>query len=388
MRTTGLEGPDELILVETEVTPHVTGVVLDVVPIKLAHHKLGIKLEGTFTNEPLRNEATEGALGDQEAHFVTGVDPLGVGGVFDTVISDSANQGLDKDREAVTVNFVEAEGLLVNGELDATVRIVDEGIALERITHTLIVTGHEGQKLLLQTSLVTEGFSLIGRANEDHKLASTITEVFRGEVVAHVVAQGHKELMGDRGGRKATEEVDSNLIVAAGKQLTEVGGISPKDRLDAGEVEELRTNVSRVKGLDGILKILLSNTIRVQNSITALVQADRRTLTAKGLKLGREDGLTELGLGAYRTASLNRGIEGRVREALVGHLTVSNEGTDRLAHMVGSSATLNNVGVRIVKRNIAHGVGSKNRDLRSDTRRVVARCKSAISRKGHFITLL
>ena len=55
MRTTWLEGTNDLVDVETEVTPHVAVVVLNIVPIKLTHDELRIEPEGSLANKPLRD---------------------------------------------------------------------------------------------------------------------------------------------------------------------------------------------------------------------------------------------------------------------------------------------------------------------------------------------
>src|SRR5688572_3780645 len=98
MRTAALEGANELVDVETEVSPYVTHVVLNVVPLKLTHHELRVELECSLSDILLGNKALEGTLGHKEVDFVESVYPIRVCGVLNTVVSHSANKWLDEDR--------------------------------------------------------------------------------------------------------------------------------------------------------------------------------------------------------------------------------------------------------------------------------------------------
>ena len=127
MRTAGLEGADKLIKQLSCIAPLVTGV-LAVEPAQFTHDKLRIELSHTFAKETLRDEALEGALGHHEAYFILSSYPVWVGSVIDTIVGYRHNQRLNEVREARTINRVEAEGLLVDSELETTVRVIDEAI--------------------------------------------------------------------------------------------------------------------------------------------------------------------------------------------------------------------------------------------------------------------
>lgn len=377
MRAAGLERTDDLVDVETEVTPHVTDIVLLVMPVKLAHDELGIELERAFTHKPLGNKAAERALGDEEANFIVSIHPISIGSVLNTIVSNGADEGLDKDREAAGINRVEAEGLLVDSQLDATIRIINEGILLDFILSRFVVTSHQSKEVGFNTGFIAEDFDLSGRGDEHEVLTSTVTEELRREAVTHIVRECDEELMTHGGGGNTAKEVNGHLIVTTSKDLTEGGRTILEDRFDTREGQELRANVGSIKGLNGVLKVLLGNAIRVDDRVTGLIQADGRTLTTEGFELGRKHGLTELGLGAYGAASINRGIKAGVREALVSHHTIGNERPNLFAHVIRRSATIYKVGIRVIQGDISDGLVPKNGDLRSNTRRIIVRGKRA-----------
>jgi len=383
MGTTGLEGANDLVDVEAEVTPHIADIVLLVMPVKFTHNELRVELERALTNKPLGNKAAERALRDEEANFVFSIHPIRIGRILNTIVGNGADEGFEENREARAINRIEAKGLLVDGQLDTTIRVINEGVFLQFILSTLVITSNQRKEVGFNTGFITEDFDLGGRGDEHEVLTSAITEELRREVIAHIVREGYKELVANRGGGDTAEEVNRNLIVTTSEDLTEGGRTILEDSLNAGKGEKLGANVRSIKGLNGILKILLSNTIRVDNSVAGLIEADGRTLTTQRFELGSKHGLTELSFRAYGAASINRGIKARVREALVSNHTVSNKSPNLFTHVIRGGAAVNGVGIRVIKGDIASSLVTKNRDLRSNTRRIIVRVKRTSGWKSH-----
>ena len=359
MGTTSLEGAHELIQ-ELAVVAKLVTAILGVEPAKLAHNELCIKLAHTFANKTLRDQTLEGALGNKEANFMPGIDPSGIGGIFHTKVSDGLDKRLNEVGEARTIHRVETEGLLVNRHFDLAIRILDEGILHEGVFGVLEGTLNGSEKILLNTSLITQRLDLL-RASDEHEVtARTIAKELRREIIAHVVGESYEELVSDRLGGETATEVDSNLIVATSKHLAKGGIASFHNCLHAGKGEELRTNVSRVKGLHCILKIHLRNAVRIQNRVASLIQADDRTFATQGAELGGKLSLAVLG-GRTSSITVVNGVgKGGSGKALASNHAVSNQGADFRARVICGCATFDKIGVGVVEREEANNIVPKS----------------------------
>jgi len=377
VRTASLDSALDLVKVVSEVTERIAGVVDDVPPQKLTHRELGFPLEGALTNIALRNETTECALGDKEANLIQRGFPCWIGEVLVAVVRSCLNERLDQNREARAIDRVEAEGLLVDSQLDAAIRIINEGVFLESITNALVVTRNEGKKLLLETGLIAQALGLIRRADEHKMLACTVTEELGGEVVAHVVGQRHKELVGNGSGRNAALEVDCNLVVTTAQHLAKLGCIRVKNSLYAGLNKELVAVVRRHQRLDTVLKVLASYVKGLNNGVTSLLNADGWTLAAHVLKAGRELGLTKFSRLAGNAARADRHVEYGLNKALVGNYTASNEGFDGVTRIGLRGSAVEYIGVRIVQSNESDDFIAENWILGCDPRIVICRIERA-----------
>lgn len=377
MRTAGLDSALDLVEVITEVTERIALIVDDVPPKKLTHRELRLPLKGTFTNIALRNETTERTLGDKEANLIQRGFPCWIGKVLVSIVRSRLDERLDQHGESTSINRVEAKGLLVDSQLDAAIRIINEGVFLQRITNALVVTSNEGKKLLLETGLIAQGLGLVGRADEYKVLASSVTEELGGEVVAHVVAQRHKELVGNGSGRNAALEVDRNLVVTTTQHLAKLGGIRVKNSLYAGLNKELVAVVRRHQRLDTILKVLTRYIEGLNNGVTSLLNADGWTLAAHVLKAGRELGLTKFSRLASNTARADRHVEYGLDKALVSNHTASNEGFDGVTRIGLRGSAVEYIGVGIVQGNESDDFIAENWILGCDSRIVICRIERA-----------
>lgn len=385
MRTASLKGTHDLIEVIPEVAPRIALIINDVVPLQLAHNILGLELEGGLAHVTLRHKPTEGTLGDKESDLIVSVNPSGVRQVLHTEIGDSPNERLDQHREALSIDRVEAQRLLVDSQLDTTIRIVDEGVFLQRITHTLIITRDERKLFGLETGFVTEGLGLLRTRDKHGILTRTITEVFRREVIAHIVGQRNEELMATRGRRHSTKEVDRDLIITTRKDLTKTGRARVENRLHAREGKKLGADISGINRLDSVLKVLLSNTISVQHREAALVDAHRRTLTTQDFERGRELGLAELSSNTDGAArSVLQATKHGGNETLVSDQTARNERLDLFTSVVGGGPTLHEIGVGIIEGNVTNHVVTEDSNLSGNGLRIVGGNQSTSRRKRHF----
>jgi type I restriction enzyme R subunit len=307
------------------------------------------------------------SLRNKESYLVLGVYPVHVGSVLNAIVGHGTNQRFDQDWETVTVNLVEARWLLVDTKLDSAIWVLDESVLFQYVLSGLVVSGHKGQNVLFHTSLITKNFGLSRRADEDEVLSSAITEILRRVIVAQVMGESHKELVGHRGGWETTNEVNVHLVITSGHDLAEAGSRCLRNNLGSRENQHVGANISRVKRLDGVLKVLFRNAVRILNCAASLIKADGWALAAKGLKGGNKFGLTEFSLWPYGSTLLDCWRECRSGKALVSNHTIGYESADAVSRIALGGSAINDVSPRIVISDVADRLLLEGRNLRCNS---------------------
>ena len=169
-----LDSALDLIDVLSEVTIEVAIVVAEVCPLQFTHAQLRSETECSFTNVLFRHEAFERFTSDDEHHFVRSSDPSWVTALSESVRYGSADDWVDENKVARTIEASSAERLLVDTKSETT--IAHELITADGLFTELEATSGEIQEVFLNVLVVAEVLDLIGGSKNLEEFA-----VFGGE---------------------------------------------------------------------------------------------------------------------------------------------------------------------------------------------------------------
>ena len=382
MRAHGLDHTLNLIDELSEVLVLVAGDFRAVDELEVAHSKSGRELQITFTDIAAGGGTAEGALGEQEADFIESGLPRRIDNeLARAMIGNSRNKRLDKHREAIAVNRIEAQRAGVDTHTQATEERL-EGVAPQRVLGISITAAHSSAEVSNRTGFVAEGIGLLATDNNTEVGFSARVELLDViEVIAKLIRKGEQRLERHRGSRETASEVRSNLILATGQTAIN-GATSLRDVLEAGIDKELGAVIRDHDILNAVLEALNHEVIALLNRNASTLHAEDLRLTTGSLELRGELGGAHLGLRAYFT-TYGRGVfKHRHSEGLAGIYTIRDEGFNGIASIRLNGAAKHHVGVRVVLGDVLDDFVTKLRNLVGNCRHGFSNGESLV-REGH-----
>lgn len=342
LRANRLNRTADLINMLAVVTIEVAIVVAEVSPLKFTHGELRSELEGSLTNILLRNETLEGFTSDDEHNFVWSRYPSWVAALSEAIRNSGADDRIDENEVARTIEASRTKRLLVDAEGETT--ITHELITTDALITELEATSGEIQEVFFDISIVTEVFDLISRSENLEELTIFAGERLRKHLFAEEGSEAIEGLEVHRRIGKDGGELGVDLLHITSEVSRERLG-AVHHILDARLDQVLIADVSIDELKDRLFERNLSLEVRTLEGRASLLDANARTSTTEGLEL--ELILSRSNLVGSSTNTAESGVihEGRSGEGSSGNRHFLNNATDDIRD-IRESSTINRVDVR------------------------------------------
>lgn len=282
LRTDRLNRTLDLVDVLTKVTVQVAVVIPEVGPLQFAHRKLRSEPEGSLTSVRLGDEALERFASDDEHDLVRSTHPSRVTALSEAVVHGLADDRVDQNEVAASVEASRPERLLVNAEGEAPV--AHELVASNALFAEAERTSGQTDQVFLDIGVIAEVLDLIRARHDLEELPVTGSERFSEHLFAQEAADLVERLEVHRGIGKNCRELRTERLHVTREVLCErLSAVG--DKLDARQNQVLVPNVSVDDLKDGLLQRDLSLQITALECRASLLDADTGTSTAKGLEL-------------------------------------------------------------------------------------------------------